>query len=912
MEFPQWQTISQGYSKRAAETRETILEQVVEHFSGCMMMSEFPQRVEDMWNGVLAEDFIFSFRNSLAAKAYIEVEQEYTRQTLKAEENLSLWVNQSCNIQIQNCTSEHDLDSCITELHTTLKQKVHDLLTQELQSLKTFFEKHRLRDIAIQWKSEKEISLKLFCETEERRISTQMENMRIRRLFKLHQQREFHDHEQKIMKQAVSLAEGLRGKCPSDKELTDEFDSIWNKFESQMVFTYSLPPSNVILDLDIIFGGLMRARGYDKYLHDQYKLTPLVPDASLNTITQHDISKDHIMVKSRFQDISYSRTHFVESAAGTAKEMMDTVVKRIQEICEHDIMFDKLHGRQIFDLVLKRVTDYNAVQEEEFSFTPCFIAFFIVRVACYAATYFDKMNQRFEERHGIQAKLNHYRPRVFLLFQNTAHDKAAELVLAANFCEAIKQTLLEFVQMKVDLRIGNEIYQRIGTLKYDMITKMLDEFLQERSFTKLYEYVHHPFESANMWMQGFGNDLLFSQTNGITLYSEFVNCFVDEIIGEVRSSTEAASEVTLSMAKSGQVRVPEAEQLSISQTDQPNTPQTEQPSAPLTNQTIAPLTDQLSAPQTVQLSTRQTDQPSTSQTDQLRTPKTHQPSTPDRDQRSTPQVDKPNTPKAGQLKIWNKIKYKIWTDQPGTIQAEMPSTPEKDQMKYPETDQHSIWIRIFCEKMKNTALIDPSSLEVTTNYKISHFKHYQQALDESLQQLEDDMNDELLRTTAETVKWADIKSPFQKVCDRLWGCTALCPFCNEPCQHSDPNHKISHQCIQHRPTGFRGTMNSDTQYLKQETCNTNITTLRDFFCDACQYRCRKSGHCNNRFKDKEKHPYREYKKFLPDWDIAPDPTGEASKFWQWAMHTYQEDLLKKYEETKITRDVCKTLTSRPF
>ena len=436
---PPTATINQEYSTQAARTRDSILEQIVVHFSRYIAMSEFPHRVKGMWNGVLADDFSFSFRNSLAAEEYIEVEQEFARLTLKAEENLSVWVNQSCNVKIQCCSSEHDLDSSIIQLRTSLNQRALDLLAQQLESLKKFFDNHRAKDIIIQWKSKREASLRLFYQSEERRMQTQMDNMRTRQVLKLRQQSVFHDHEQQIMKQAVSLAEDLRGKCPSDKDLRDQFDRIWNPFESYLVSEYSLPPSNVIDELESILSDLMSLNGYGIYLHDQYKLTPLVPDASLNTITQQYISQDHIMPKSGFRKMFQSKVYFVETTAEHAKDMMNVVVKKVKEICEQDAMFHKLHGRHTIDLAVQQVADHNAVQKVKFFFTPKFIAFFGVRVACYAAANFGKMNQRFEERYGVQAKLNDYKPRVFLLFQNTVQKKSAEIVLATNSVKLSKE-----------------------------------------------------------------------------------------------------------------------------------------------------------------------------------------------------------------------------------------------------------------------------------------------------------------------------------------------------------------------------------------------------------------------------------------------------------------------------------------
>ena len=760
---PPMASINQGYSTRAASTRETIMEQVVSHFPGCITMSEFPQRVEDMWRGVLADDFIFSFRNNLAAKAYIGVEQEFSRLTLEVMENLSGWVNRSCNIKIQNCSSEHDLDTCIEDFHVSLEQKVADLHTEKLESLKKYFSTATSRDIIIQWKTEKETSLKLFCEAEKRQTHKQLDNMKTRQVFKIHQQSAFHIHDQKIMKQAIRLAEDLRGKSPTDKELREEFDKIWNPFERQLESDFSLLSSDILSDLRGILGDVMSSLGWEKYLHEQYKVTQLHPNASLNTISQQDISKDHIVTRGKSVRMAQMKAFMVDSAVRLGNDMMDAVTKKVQEICEQDVMFEKLDGVQTINLAVENVRKHNDNEKKKFAFSPQFIAFFVVRVACYAAAHFQKMNTRFEERHGARTKLKDYRSRLFLLFQNTVQEKSAELVLAANFCESIKGTLLEFVRIKVDESVGKEIHQNIGSSKYDLITKMLDEFLQKRSFTELLDYVNHPYESATAWMQGFGNNLIFGKTCGKTLYSKFANICVDEIIAEVRSSAEAAS----------------------------------------------------------------------------------------REARST------------------------------------------------TGDQHNTWIRIFCEQMTNTAPIDPRNLEVATKYKIGTVDHYQEALEQRLQKLEKDMKDKFLQITAETVQWADIKSPFQKACDRLWGCTALCPFCYEPCQHSDPNHEVSHRCIQHRPPGIRGVHWENSKELLIKTCNFEISTSAVYRCSVIGNQCRKTPHCDTTGDEYVHHPYMEYKKFLPGWDIAPDPAGDASKYWQWVMHTFQEELVEIYNDLKL-------------
>ena len=76
---PPMAAVNQGYSIRAADTQQRILQEISKSFSKCIAVQQFINRVGDIWNGVLTDDFIFSFRSSLAAKAYIEVEREFAK-----------------------------------------------------------------------------------------------------------------------------------------------------------------------------------------------------------------------------------------------------------------------------------------------------------------------------------------------------------------------------------------------------------------------------------------------------------------------------------------------------------------------------------------------------------------------------------------------------------------------------------------------------------------------------------------------------------------------------------------------------------------------------------------------------------------------------------------------------------------
>ena len=183
---PPMAVVNQGYSTQCAETKHKILKEISTKVSGSSMtVRDFSIRVGDMWNGVLADDFVFSFRNTLAAKTYIELEKEYLRLTMLIEEEILPWVNFKCKQEMENCKAEPELEKCVDQLKLELKKKMLDLHSENHEALQKFFDTHPAKEITIQWKVEKEGSLSIFVERQELHMEELLERIKKQRSFEI-------------------------------------------------------------------------------------------------------------------------------------------------------------------------------------------------------------------------------------------------------------------------------------------------------------------------------------------------------------------------------------------------------------------------------------------------------------------------------------------------------------------------------------------------------------------------------------------------------------------------------------------------------------------------------------------------------------------------------------------------------
>ncbi|XP_052812144.1 interferon-induced very large GTPase 1-like isoform X2 [Mya arenaria] len=134
---------------------------------------------------------------------------------------------------------------------------------------------------------------------------------------------------------------------------------------------------------------------------------------------------------------------------------------------------------------------------------------------------------------------------------------------------------------------------------------------------------------------------------------------------------------------------------------------------------------------------------------------------------------------------------------------------------------------------------------------------------------------------------------YESIFDICWGCSEVCPFCQEPCMKSK-DHKEKHQCLQHRPTGGKGTRWVTSKEMVLSTCNFLVNSMeRRYLCSVIGNKC-----CCEKplTENDEGHLYREYREFFNDWEIMPssDPHG-CCKHWLWFVGKYAEDLERHYE-----------------
>ncbi|KAL0146961.1 hypothetical protein M9458_057900 [Cirrhinus mrigala] len=281
-----------NYCENIQELKKTIMTHAAK--SHGMRLIHLKDRIKDLWEALLNEQFVFSFRNSVEISAYRKLETEYRKWSLRLHTAMMETENKLHN-KIEN-EAIHEVYE--TYLHRELKER-----SEVRKSMSEFFEKDRDADILIQWKTSFEIKIKELQENIVRETKRKLnEILQQRHLKKMIDAQRKH-HENTLYEKSRELALKLKHKTNDEETLKKEFDLFW---EQSVKIIRETPPFR---DIDIM-------RDVRKILSDVYESVSVDQRESRDIFTSFNISKMGYNISYIQQLIDYIRARVTEHEEG--------------------------------------------------------------------------------------------------------------------------------------------------------------------------------------------------------------------------------------------------------------------------------------------------------------------------------------------------------------------------------------------------------------------------------------------------------------------------------------------------------------------------------------------------------------------------------------------------------------------
>ncbi|CAG2250745.1 unnamed protein product [Mytilus edulis] len=196
-----------GYSETVADALTAITERLIIDRETYLTITDTVTRIQDLWSGILTDDFVFSFRNSLEFKAYNDMERYYHSLTWRLEQSVQEFLK--------------------------LSRLVNDAVQEATKEINSFIRNNGLKDIMIQWQQGKQMKFKFFGEELITLAKLDVFNFIEESKVKKKRLADMTLHEHEINRQAELIAVKMKGSFRNKDMIQQAFNKMWNGWISQ-------------------------------------------------------------------------------------------------------------------------------------------------------------------------------------------------------------------------------------------------------------------------------------------------------------------------------------------------------------------------------------------------------------------------------------------------------------------------------------------------------------------------------------------------------------------------------------------------------------------------------------------------------------------------------------------------------
>ncbi|XP_045921302.1 interferon-induced very large GTPase 1-like [Micropterus dolomieu] len=455
---PPMAPVNAGYSEAVYELKKNIIQILGRCESSANNISEFTEWMESLWNAVKHENFIFSFRNSLVAVAYMRLCTESNKWEWEFKKEMYTWVTKAetriSNFGTVAVKSElSDMKELLTLLKSEACTELTKWETKILGNLKQYFEQTEGHVYLVEgYREEFSISAKSLRREMESSVYNQLTAATDIRQGMTKLDRIKKSHTKELEGRVRQLIEECRGKKVqmSDKELDQEFDKMWRSMVNELSFPQQTA-TNVFTNVDhFLRDNLSRKGSRVCQLLSQKRLKDcgLMPfkytvEGFCNQLKHKACQwlniKDHVMASQNMAD-----------------SIIDCCTQFVTEKMERKNNYHDTYIQEILHMIDERLQNSQSVKTTEFEVS------LKQHICGVAARQFQKMHEDFIHANDPYECLNQNKEKFCADFKDVFHER-----------DQCQKKAEEFTSRCLRPAVEDFVYRSLGP---DIIGEMLTRF----------------------------------------------------------------------------------------------------------------------------------------------------------------------------------------------------------------------------------------------------------------------------------------------------------------------------------------------------------------------------------------------------------------------------------------------------
>ncbi|XP_072288500.1 up-regulator of cell proliferation-like [Eucyclogobius newberryi] len=532
---PPMAPVNAGYSEAVYELKKNIIQMLGKCESSANDILEFQEWIKSLWSAVKYENFIFSFRNSLVADAYMRLCTEYNKWEWNFKKDMYTWVT-NAETRITNYGKVYgevetgDIQKLLSDLKTAALTELSKGETQLLQNLTQYFRQTGGHvNLVERYKEEFMTSAKVTRREMERSILNQLSatvdiRQGMRELEKIKK-----NHAQEIEERVLELVEECRGKKVkmSDAELDSEFDNMWD-ISVEKVSRFR--PQKI--DVQSKVSHCLRANVSPKGSHASEILNK-------NSLAEIGNQPFEYKPKGIGKKVKHAVCGYlnIDDHVNAVQRLADSIIDTCQELVNTQTQ-RKNNYHDNYSVEILHMIDEKLQQNEGLKLDTKFEVSLKMHICGWAAEEFEKMHANFLQENDPYKCLNKNKEKFRSDFKDVFHERDQCQKKAQEFTD---QFLRPAVEDFINRSLGHDIIgemltcQQFSTRMFFQYSILLD-LISENQFELFLDYIEHYEKYVKQWIY----KQIISHFSSQASASEFENRLLQACINQINIAVKKA------------------------------------------------------------------------------------------------------------------------------------------------------------------------------------------------------------------------------------------------------------------------------------------------------------------------------------------------------------------------------------
>ena len=540
---PPMASVNPGYSEKAQDLK-LALTTLATTSKSKLSVTAFKKHITALWDAVLRESFVFSFKNMLEMTAYNELDFQHGQWSSLLQSHILTLQTKYKNTVFSSDVSELDgLEKKLTDQSERDIQEFQETLLKEIDKFFTP-EKCDHVDIIIQWKEQTRQNFIFLCKKQQDQTDDYC-----RTLIRNRRDRVSLDNLQKNIYQEIQepvrkLALQLRGQTLEEHELQKEFDKLWLQLKARLLTKRCRKTdTKVEASVESCLKQIFRSKERDKLIDKLSACGGLRKRGTPPIVL--DVTKDHIIGPEGWW--KKVKGFFTEQPQVAADRQTKAFIKdaedELNELCSEVREYSENLSFKALRDIPEYVEKFNQ-EEKAFSFTEEFKLDLTIAVGAIAVRKFEVMIQENAPFTTFEKMRKPFYVKFVSQYSQRSSESAAARALSSYLKEPIQIAIIDSLVPQIVhlVRLRDKRFEN----KYGLLYNIMLDLAKSKSFDAFIMFLSNVEKSLRLWIEKYTMEYCTTvegQQNRLETLAR------SELVVKVQLIVTAAQDVTRSLSE---------------------------------------------------------------------------------------------------------------------------------------------------------------------------------------------------------------------------------------------------------------------------------------------------------------------------------------------------------------------------